>query len=212
MLLVFTLGFHADHVIRRLFKSTSDVEAVHVVTARPVVSAVKHAYSEIVAIIDRMKLPPPKLIDVDVSSPGASIYTLYKQWKSYSHIVADLSGGMRPVVVITLIALTLATLHSHVELYVSGEREDAVEARIPLNILPYALTKSLSQEKAAILRTLLKTPGLTPHDLAQLLGKSDRTIRAHTSELKRYELIQDKNKKLYPTNWAKLIIELLEQP
>ncbi|NPA96875.1 MAG: CRISPR locus-related DNA-binding protein, partial [Crenarchaeota archaeon] len=209
MLMVFTLGFHADHVIRRLFKvREQSIDAIHIVTARPVVRAVKQAYSEIVSIVDRMRLPPPKLFDIAIESPAASTYILWREWREHPHIVADLSGGMRPVVAITMTALALTTQRSYVELYIAGEREDAAEARIPLNIITYALTKTLSQEKKEILQNLLKTPGLTQHHLAQLLGKSDRTIRAHLSELKKYELVQEKEKKLYPTDWAKILIEL----
>ncbi len=209
MLLVFTLGFHADHVIRRLVRiDPSTVEAINIVTARPVVKAVKQAYTEIVTIVDRTRLPPPKLIDIPIENPATATYLLYRLWKDYRHIVADLSGGMRPVVTITLLTLTLLTQRSYIELYVSGEREDAAEARIPLNVVNYAITKTLSHEKIEILQTLLKTPGLTQHHLAQILGKTERTIRNHLSELKKYELVIDKEKKLYPTDWAKLLIEL----
>jgi len=212
VLLLFTLGFHADHVLRRLMMvGNEDVERILIVTAKPVVRAVRQAFHEIASLCDRMYLPTPQLLELPIDDPGTSVAFLYREIKDRSHIVADLSGGMRPVVVVTLLALLLATGRSYVELYVSGEREDAPVARIPLNIFNYVLTKNMSEEKLEILDIVWKVPGLSKHDLAQYLNKSDRTIRAHLSELKRYELIEDRGSKgLHPTTWTKLVLDIFK--
>ncbi len=207
MLYLFTLGFHADHAIRRLLKAR-DIESIVIVTGKPMVRAVSQAYSEIVAVCEKAGLPTPKLIELPIDDPGTAVYLVYREVRGYQHIVADLSGGMRPVVVLTLLALSLATTSSFVEIYVAGEREDLPETKLVLNLITNLVSRSLSEEKLKILEILWKTPGVSQHDIAQIIGRSDRTVRAHLSELKKLDLVENRGGTLHPTQWTRLALEL----
>ena len=210
MFMVFTLGFHADHIIRRLFRAGGGVDGVLLATGRPVVRAVRQAYSEVAAICDRMGLDPPKLLDLPLDDPSTGIAAVLRELRGRSHIVADLGGGMRPVVIMVFSALLLAASRSFVEVYVSGEREDAPEIRIPLNTLLYALSGGLSREKMEILSHLARMGSATQHDLSQLLGRSERTIRAHLADLRRYELVKEVGGRIELTGWASLVMSAAE--
>ncbi len=202
---LFTLGFHPDHITRKLFRA-SDVEAIYIVTAKPVVRAVQDAYKDVVGLCERANLPPPKLIEIDVSDPGSSVYTIVRELKRYRSIYADLSGGMRIVVVITMISLFILSQDHDIVISVAGEREDKPEISINGRIFAY-LSSGLSDERKRVLEIIAKSPGIDITYLSQALGRSERTVRAHVAELKRMGLIDMKsNGALYTTSWAWLFI------
>jgi len=203
---LFTLGFHPDHITRKLFRA-ENVEAIYIVTAKPVVKAVQDAYKDVVGLCEKTGLPPPKLIDIDVLDPGAAVYTLVRELKRYRSIYADLSGGMRIVVVITMIALFILSKDLEITITVAGEREDRPEISIDGRIFAY-LSTSLSDERKRILEMIAKNPGIDITYLSQILGRSERTIRIHVSELKKMGLIDIKSSgAIHPTSWAWLFIE-----
>ncbi|MCC6057871.1 MAG: CRISPR-associated CARF protein Csa3 [Desulfurococcaceae archaeon] len=203
-LYVFTLGFHADHVIKRLARAR-DVGGVIVVTATPVVKAVSDAFKNIVAFCDKASFPYPQLLDVDVSDGGSAALKVLEKLRGWSYIVADLGGGMRPLVTVTLIALLLAGKWAQVDLVVTGEREDAVELRVPLNTV-YMLLTGIGQEKLRILEELSRS-SMDVSEIAQVLGKSERTVRTYLGELKKFGLVVEDRGRYSTTSWGRLAIE-----
>ncbi len=205
VLYLFTLGFHADHVIRRLVRA-QNIEDIKIVTARPVVRAVQQAFQEITAFCERSNYPIPKLVEIDLSDTASAIYRVYREVSGYRQIVADLGGGMRPVIVSTLLALLIASTKSDILVYVSGEREDAPEITVPLTTILTVLFRSLSNEKKKILEHIEKNPGITRSELAEALGRSERTVRAHLAELKRLRFIVEEKNSVRSTPWAQLYL------
>jgi CRISPR locus-related DNA-binding protein len=203
-LYVFTLGFHADHVIKRLARAR-DVGGVIVVTATPVVKAVSDAFKNIVAFCDKASFPYPQLLDVDVSDGGSAALKVLEKLRGWSYIVADLGGGMRPLVTVTLIALLLAGKWAQVDFVVTGEREDAVELRVPLNTI-YMLLTGIGQEKLRILEELSRS-SMDVSEIAQVLGKSERTVRTYLGELKKFGLVVEDRGRYSTTSWGRLAIE-----
>jgi len=206
VLYVFTLGFHADHIIRRLSRSRS-IESIVIFTAKPVVRAVVNTFKEVLAFCDRARLPIPRLVEIPPDDAAESIYIVLSELGSWDKVVADLSGGMRSIVVLVLTALLIHSMKSYVVIYTSAEREDLPEFSISLDLIRTIMTKSLSREKFKIVQEIMKTPGITITELAQTLNKSEKTIRNYLAELKRLELIKIKGPKqnIYPTKWAEII-------
>ena len=207
-LYVFTLGFHADHVIKRLARAR-DVGGVLIVTATPVPKAVVDAFKNVVAFCEKASLPVPQLLEVDVVDGGSAALRVLERLRGWSYIVADLGGGMRPLVTSTLIALLLACRWARVELIVTGEREDAPELRIPLNAV-YMMLTGIGQEKLRILEEVSKR-SMDVSEVAQVLGKSERTVRTYLGELKRFGLVSEEGDKVFATSWGKLAVEYLKQ-
>jgi len=203
---VFTLGFHADHAIRRLSRAR-DVEAVVVVTARPVVRAVRNAFMEIVAFCDRAGLPRPVLLDLPLEDPAGAVYAVLRAVEGARRIVVDVSGGMRIVTLLTVVAAMIASRRSYVEVFASGEREDAPEARIPMLVLHALLFGGLGGEKRAILELLDRFGEMSVSDLAKAIDRSERTVRAHLADLKRYELVEG-SAKIRISGWGRLLLAL----
>ncbi|RLG86092.1 MAG: hypothetical protein DRO39_04040, partial [Thermoprotei archaeon] len=179
----FTLGFHADHVIRRL-QGARDVEGIAVATAEPVVRAVGVAFGEVSSFCEKVRLPAPRMVPLDLSDPGGSVVKILEVLRGYSSVVADLSGGMRSIVVLSMTALLIHSLRASVRLYMVAEREDAPEMSIPLDVVRIVLSTGLSAEKKRVLRTIDENPGLGIADLARLLGKSEKTVRNYVSEFR----------------------------
>lgn len=206
---VFSLGFHADHVIRRLSRAR-DVEDVYVFTGRPATKAVYNAFQEVVAFCEKALYPAPKLYELSIEDPASSVYTVVSLLKDYSHIVADVGGGLRGVISILMTALFILSRRSFIDLYVYGEREDAPETYIPLQTVYQIVTGGFSDEKIRILEALSRnSEGLGIGDLVSLLGRSERTVRAHLSDLKRVGAITVAGDKISLTSWGKAIPVLL---
>ncbi len=203
---VFTLGFHADHAIRRLSRAR-DVESVVVVTARPVVRAVQNAFMEIVAFCDRAGLPRPVLLDVPLEDPAGAVYAILRAVNGAKHVVVDVSGGMRIVTFLTVVAAMIASRRSYVEVFASGEREDAPEVRVPMLVLHALLFGGLGGEKRAILELLDRFGEMSVSDIAKAIDRSERTVRAHLADLRRYELVEG-GSKVRISGWGRLLMAL----
>jgi len=206
----FTLGFHADHVIRRL-QGARDVEGIVVVTAEPVVRAVHVAFGEIASFCDRVRLPAPRMVPVDISSPGEAVVRIAEALQGFDRVVADVSGGMRSVVVLAITALLIHSTRASVRLYAVAEREDAPEMHIPLEMVRVVMGGGLSAERRRVLRTIAETPGASPGDLARALGKSEKTVRNYVAEFRRMGLVEVRGPRqgLYPTPWLRLMLMYL---
>ncbi|MDW8086306.1 MAG: CRISPR-associated CARF protein Csa3 [Ignisphaera sp.] len=205
---VFTLGFHADHVIRRLSRAR-DVDGVYVFTGRPAVRAVYNAFQEIAAFCEKASLPTPKLYELSIEDSGAAVYTIVSLLKDAGHIVADVGGGLRGLVAITVSALFILSRWSSIDLYVYGEREDAPETHIPIPALYQIVTKGFSEEKIKILEILNGVDEMDIGSIAGIIGRSERTVRAHLSELKRVcVVVSTSGGKLALTSWGRIVVAL----
>jgi len=202
-LFVFTLGFHGGHAVRRLARAR-EVGGVLVVTGKPVPRAVVNAFQEIVAFCDKASLPVPQLLEVPVDDGGAAVLSILERLRNWHSIVADIGGGLRAVVVSTLIALLMACKWAQVELHVSGEREDATELRVQLNAV-YNILTGIGQEKLRIVE-LLGLEGLDIGELSKALGKSERTVRVYAGELKKLGLVSEDKGKLFATSWGRVAL------
>jgi len=202
---VFTLGFHEDFVERRLYMSRAGREDTIVLfTCKPAVGAVIRAYEGLKLRTSSLGLSTPKLVEISCENPAEAISEARKIIRELPEpIISDLSGGMRLAVIIVYTALLME--NKAFELKMQSESEPPIQMEIPYPILKLLKTP-LSKEKKQIILEIMKTPGITVKELAEKLGKKEKTIANHIAELKKHQLVVQKGKYsgIYPTKWTKI--------
>lgn len=205
---VFTLGFHEDYIERRLHLTRAQPEdSIVLFTGKPIIGGVKRAYESLRARTLNIGLSEPKLVELEYEDPAKALYQARQVISSLSEpIIADLSGGMRVIVVIVYTALLLEG--KHFELYMQPEGSMHIHLYIPRGVIQ-CIRNPLSREKQEILRIVKSKPGITVKELAQILGRKEKTIINHIIELKKLNLIVQKGKLagIYPTQWTQTVIK-----
>ncbi len=204
---VFTLGFHEDYIERRLHQTSAKPDDVVVLfTGKPAIGGVKRAFESLRARSLSIGLPEPKLIELEYEEPSKALYQAKQVINALPEpIIADLSGGMRVIVIIVYTALLLEG--KHFELYMQPEGSMHMHLHIPRGII-HCIRNPLSKEKMEILKIIMENPGITVKELAQTVGRKEKTIINHMIELKKLNLVVQKGKLagLYPTQWTPTII------
>ncbi|MEM2794538.1 MAG: CRISPR-associated CARF protein Csa3, partial [Thermofilaceae archaeon] len=124
-------------------------------------------------------------------------------------LVVDLSGGMRIICALTLLALLIS--RKRFELYVESETGESGELYVPPGVIR-AFT-SLSREKLDILLEIAKNPGISVESLARRLGKPAKTVKNHLSELKSMGLVASHGRgaPLEVTRWGAVLVGFPER-
>lgn len=202
---VFTLGFHEDFAERRLYMTKAGRDDVIVLfTCKPAVGAVIRAYEGLKLRTSSLGLKTPKLVEISCEKPAEAISEARKTIRQLPEpIIADLSGGMRIAVILVYTALLME--NKVFELKMQSESEPAIEAEIPYPVIKL-IKNPLSKEKQQIVREAIRNPGITVKELAEKLGRKEKTIVNHVAELKKHQLIVQKGRYsgIYPTEWAKI--------
>lgn len=206
-LFIITLGFHEDHVIRRLVNDkASRGDRVVLITASPVASATQRAYESLIAVCGRMGLPRPELVSVS-ADPYEGLKTLISLLRSDGDVVLDLSGGMRYLSVYALMALLLIRREGKV--YLQPESGEVSEVAVPETLIRAFFSPPRPAEVE--LMRLVGAGGLSAQDIARLSGKSEKTVMNMLSSLSRRGLIVRKGRAggVYLTSAGKLLLEVL---
>ena len=204
---IVTLGFHADHAIRRL--ALHRPATVTVVTASPLVKAVEKAYKDIVAFTDKASLPHPQLLEIPVENPAKAVEALVDRLWDKSPIIADLSGGMRAVVVLTLTALLiLAVKGSRVKVYVTGESQEAPEAILDMETLATLVRGTVSPTRRKVMELLKARGEATAAEIASELKLTERTVRQHLAWLRNHGFAEERRETYKPTPWLNIYTRL----
>lgn len=184
---VFTLGFHEDFILRRLTsKAAQPGEPILVFTAKPAAGAVVRAFTSLQSFCSRVNLSEPELVELDISDEARALVEVKSRVELLpTPIIVDLSGGMRVLVVLTLLALMAS--RREFELYVVPETGMGGEFHMPRGVT--RALSGLSREKLAILSEIARRPGVSAELIARRLGRSLKTIRNHLWELKRMGLV-----------------------
>nr|NAZ13737.1 CRISPR locus-related DNA-binding protein [Desulfurococcales archaeon] len=145
---IFTLGFHEDFIIRRLMNSkTSKGERIIVFTVSPVSGASEKAFKNLEAFCATTGLSRPELVEIKVSGREfiEIVYDIISVLKDLEEpIIADLSGGMRILVIATYIGVEMSRKRSIV--YVAQESGQGEEYKIDIEEIRI-LSKEYSEEK-----------------------------------------------------------------
>ncbi len=197
---IFTLGFHEDFILRRLVSERAQHGSKIVVfTVKPIIGATKTAYQNLVTYCTRMGLSTPELVELSIEEAEDMISSALDTIQTLEEpIIADLTGGMR-ILIITIYTALIAS-KKRFRVYIATEGEQRAEITIESTHIE-AITEELPEEKGKILETIMKNPGITPPQLAKLTHKSEKTIANHITELKKLNLVitRGKTNNIYPT-------------
>lgn len=150
----------------------------------------------------------PRLVELDYSDAPKALSQVRSELGNLEEpIVADLSGGMRAVVVIVL--LGLLTLGRDFEVFVSSEAGEGGEVWIPAGVA--RAFSSLSEEKRRILSAIGKYGSCDAELLAKTVGVSLKTVRNHLSDLKKMNMVTSKGRRgcFELTSWGKAVAGLI---
>lgn len=204
---MFTLGFHEDHVTRRLHIHNALAEDVVVLfTVSPVSAGVRRAYEGVRGYVLRIGLSEPKLVEVPFNPPDG-IFTIVGVLKDVPRpLIVDVSGGMRFLGL--LVVVSLLFMGEDVDIYVQPEGGDVAEVHIPRELFEF-MRRPLSSGEVELIKTISEYPGITLDELAEMLGKSEKTVRNLMTRLRKLLVIQKgRYAGLYPTKWVKVVTNL----
>ncbi len=203
-----TLGFDERFCCRAILKHGVEEDDKIILLTAGLVERVKKAYEWIKTFVERSYDVNVELIEVDVrdfAKGVKTVITLLEELKDYDLIV-NLSGGMRALAIIVLIALLIKPMRN---LKVEIELEDfSGVVEIPKAI--FKLNKlELSDEKREILKMIVN--GYQDvRSIAEVIHKDDSTVRRHISSLKNLGLIKIERKKplqIKATDLAEVLLQ-----
>jgi CRISPR locus-related DNA-binding protein len=182
---VVTLGFHEDRAIRRLMESSaSRDDEVYVVTASAV-PAVVAAFNSLAGFCRRVGLPEPRLVEVPPRLYEGVSVLAELIGGSPGPVVLDLSGGMRYLAVLAVLALFLTGRRATVYVQPESEGEELV---VPESVVGLAYG-SLQELELSILGVVAEREGSTVEAVAEALGRSPKTVSNAVSRLQKLGLV-----------------------
>ena len=207
--LILTLGFDEKFCYRAILRhGIKEGDKIILITAG-LVDKVRKAYEWIRAFVERSYDVEVRLIQVDVKNFTKAIKEVVKlleDFKEYN-LVVNLSGGMRALAIIVLLALMIRPMEN---VKVEIELEDfSGLIEIPQQLLRiHEIKRNLTNEKLEILKLI--SQGLKDvKSLSKTLKKDASTIRRHISNLEELGLVTiEKRKplKVKTTELADLIL------
>ena len=208
--LILTLGFDEKFCYRAILRhGIKEGDKIILITAG-LVEKVKKAYEWIKAFVERSYDVEVRLIRIDVKNFTKAIREvmhILDEFKGYNLIV-NLSGGMRALAVIMLLALMIKPIRN-VKLEIELEDFSGL-IEIPQHLLRiHEIRQNLTDEKIEILKLIAQ--GLKDvKSLSKALKKDVSTIRRHISSLEELGLVEvEKRKplKVKTTELANLMLE-----
>jgi len=207
-LFIITLGFHEDHVIRRLVSDkVVEDDRVVLITASPVATATQRAYESLLTLCSKMRFPRPELVGVPCN-PYEGLRVLISLVMGEGDVVLDLSGGMRYLAVYALIALLLTRRRGRI--YLQPESGEVGEVEIPETLIGVFLDPPKPAE-VELLKLIRGSEGVGVRDLARLSSKAEKTVMNLISELSRRGLVVRRGRGggIFLTSVGKLVLEFL---
>ncbi|MEM1681097.1 MAG: CRISPR-associated CARF protein Csa3 [Sulfolobales archaeon] len=204
---IFTLGFHEDHVIRRLhIHNALPEDFIVLFTVSPISPSVRRAFEGVRSYTLRTGLREPKLVEVPMNSPDG-IFTVVNSLRDVPRpLVVDVSGGMRFLGLFILISLLF--MAEDVDIYLQPEGGEVQEIYIPKELFEF-MRRPLSNNELEILNVVSEHPGITIEELARSIGKSEKTVRNSIVRLRKLLVVQKgRYAGLYPTKWVKVVTNL----
>jgi CRISPR locus-related DNA-binding protein len=203
---IISLGFHEDRAIRRLMvSSASKDDEVFAVTASAVPAVVK-AFESLAGFCKRVGLPEPKLVEVPPRLYEGVVAFAELIQGSPGPVILDLSGGMRYLAVLGVLALFLTGRKASI--YIQPESEGD-EIAVPESVVGLAYTP-LQNLELAVLRAVSERGGLTADELAGSLGRSPKTAANAVARLQKLGLVVRRGRTggIYTTEVGKLALVL----
>ena len=130
-MLVSTIGFDEKFTIRAIIRYLDELESFVGILATPVDERVLQAVNNIKSFIDRYMKDANKLlsysfIEIDVSDPYSAISRIKRLFSPEREYILNLSGGMRALVITTLIAFVISRASGIIEIELENFKERIV--------------------------------------------------------------------------------------
>lgn len=196
-MLLFTLGFEEKFAIRAFTRHGLDAgDRILLLTAKPAVDRVVRAYGVLKEFVERyyggsvdVRLAEVELSDFPVAV--AEIRKLiHKHMEGCNKLVANLSGGLRALVLATYTALL--TIGESIDMILEVEFEDGSRlVEVPKGILhALKLVWGVSEERRHVLEAIARRGEATASQLAEELQLDVSTIRRHIRRLENEGLVE----------------------
>ncbi|MEB3860434.1 MAG: hypothetical protein LRS43_04415, partial [Desulfurococcales archaeon] len=176
-LFYFTMGFHENFALRRLASHGVDSrDSILVATLKPAIPGVKDAFESLRLYASKSGVRRIELLEVPLDPVGglasSAFFILDRLHRyvslGYRLIVADLTGGSRPLIVASMIALIMASESADIDLWLQSDTGGSWESRMPPGIISL-IKRGLSREKEALLVFLAEKPGASVEELTERL-------------------------------------------
>lgn len=191
--LIATLGFDEKFCYRAILRhGIKEGDRVILITAERV-EKVEKAYEWIEKLLQTSfsGKVEAQLVEVNVKKPEEAIRSVVEILrKAEGRIVVNLSGGMRALVVIVLLACLMLPLNARFEI----ETED-FSGIVELNSSLIELIKSPPTSMNLEILKLVEKGSRTVEELSKKLKKDESTIRRHLMELENQGLIVAEKRK-----------------
>jgi CRISPR-associated protein Csa3 len=188
-----TMGFHESFVLRLLSRTnaTRDDELI-IVVPKPVIGGVAEAIDSLKASCSRMRYPEPRVEEIELGDfPSTLSQILDVVLSSKGIIHANLSVGLRSMDVLILLAILLSRKPFFA--YLMSESGEGHEIVVKGDEV-YSLLKEYTVEDLKLLYAISRKGEVTLSELANELGKSEKTVVNRLNELKKAGLVVIKGK------------------
>lgn len=192
--------------------STGKGDHLLVVTIKSPAKAVVTAYNSIKGITSRMGINIFPLQEVDPDDLPGSIYNIADLvdniMKKYdlTSIVIDSTGGVKVLVLATLILAIILSEKYDIEYHIQSETELEYDVKITSKEMKI-ITHYPTKEETRLIQAILQNPGTTPTKLSEITGIHYKTLINRLGKLKKQGLAYQKGRggQVYPTKWTKII-------
>jgi CRISPR-associated protein Csa3 len=172
-LIILTLGFDEKFAVRGILRyAPKPDDVIAVITASLLVEKAEKALRTLLDVLRSYAgIDNVKVVEVDVSSPELAKHKIRDVISKYREheLIANLSGGMRALILITLAAVLSSGRSALIEL----ETEN-LENVVTLN-QEFFKPESIDESDRRILRKVGETGEVKLDDFAELIGKSRTT-------------------------------------
>lgn len=197
---------------RLLLSSTGKGDHLLVITVKSPAKAVVSAYNSIRGLTSRMGVNtfPLQVVDPeDIPSSIAELADLIDelmQKYSLTDIVIDATGGVKILVLATLILAIILSEKYHIEYHIQSETELEYDVKITSKELKIIIHDP-TREETKLIQAILRNPGKTPAELSEITGIHYKTLLNRLGKLKKQGLAYQKGRggQIYPTKWTKII-------
>jgi len=192
---IFTLGWSPEFVIRPLTEEgVEEGDVIVLIASRPETDyakkRVEEAYRQVGTFLQMVGVPSLHYreveIDKDILSICRDIIKIVKEFNSTNLFKFYLTGGMRVLVIATMIAAKiLCQAGKHVEVKLSRE-DRPVSYTVPIKLLELNVG-DVTEAQLEVLRYLKARGEARFEDLA--IGRSEVTVRKHLTRLRESGLV-----------------------
>jgi len=171
-LILLTLGFDEKFAVRGILRyAPKPKDVIAIITASPLVDKAEKALKTLMDILKSYAgIENIEIVEVSVSNPESAKHKIKEFISRYEcELIANLSGGMRALILITLAAVLSTNRNAMIEL--ETENLENIVTLDPEFFRP----DSIDESDKRILRKIAEMGGVRLDEFAEVIGKSRTT-------------------------------------